>query len=101
MKQVELYAKVRYAVRIEGLSKRAAARRFGIDPRTVDKMMEFSVPPGYRRSRQRVVVRISHTADRRLDAGLGDRTSGRRWRAECRSFPAYGAPARRTARRAG
>ena len=49
MKQVELYAKVRYAVQIEGLSKRAAARRFGIDPRTVDKMMEFSVPPGYRR----------------------------------------------------
>ena len=49
MKQVELYAKVRYAVQIEGLSKRGAARRFGIDPRTVDKMMEFSVPPGYRR----------------------------------------------------
>ena len=39
MKQVELYAKVRYAVQIEGLSKRAAARRFGIDPRTVDKMI--------------------------------------------------------------
>jgi transposase len=51
MKQVELYAKVRYAVRIEGLSKRGAARRFGIDPRTVGKMMEFSVPPGYRRSK--------------------------------------------------
>ena len=50
MKDVELYAKVRYAVRIEGLSKRAVARRFGIDPRTVDKMLEFSVPPGYRRS---------------------------------------------------
>ena len=32
MKDVELYAKVRYAVRIEGLSERAAARRFGIDP---------------------------------------------------------------------
>ena len=51
MKQAELYAKVRYAVQIEGLSKRAAARRFGIDPRTVDKMMEFSVPPGYRRAK--------------------------------------------------
>ena len=48
---MELYAKVRYAVRIERLSERAAARRFGIDPRTVAKMMEFSVPPGYRRSR--------------------------------------------------
>ena len=47
MKQVELYAQVRYAVQIEGLSKRAAARRFGIDPKTVAKMMSFSVPPGY------------------------------------------------------
>jgi transposase len=51
MKNVELYAKVRHAVRIEGLSKRAAARRFGRDPRTVEKMLEFSVPPGYRRSK--------------------------------------------------
>jgi transposase len=51
MKRVELYAKVRYAVRIEGLSERAAARRFGIDPRTVSKMLAFSVPPGYRRTK--------------------------------------------------
>src|SRR3954471_12758925 len=48
-KDVDLYLKVRHAVRIEGLSERAAARRFGIDPRTVNKMMKFSVPPGYRR----------------------------------------------------
>ena len=48
MKDVDLYLKVRHAVRIEGLSERAAARRFGIDPRTVNKMMKFSVPPGYR-----------------------------------------------------
>ena len=51
MKVVELYARVRYAVRIEGISGREAARRFGIDPRTVAKMLSFSVPPGYRRSR--------------------------------------------------
>ena len=58
MKQVELYAKVRYAVRIEGLSKRAVARRFGIDPRTVDKMLAFSVPPGYRRSKPPVKPKL-------------------------------------------
>jgi hypothetical protein len=46
MKNVELYGRVRYAVQIEDLSERAAARRFGIDPRTVSKMMKFSVPPG-------------------------------------------------------
>ena len=51
MKNVEIYGRVRYAVQVEGLSKRAAARRFGIDPRTVAKMMVFSVPPGYVRSK--------------------------------------------------
>jgi transposase len=51
MKGVELYGRVRYAVQIEGLSHRAVARRFGIDPRTVAKMMVFSVPPGYRRKK--------------------------------------------------
>src|SRR5436305_14501010 len=51
MKDVEVYLKVRHAVRIEGLSERAAARRFGIDPRTVKKMMKFSVPPGYVRKK--------------------------------------------------
>jgi hypothetical protein len=51
MKVVKLYGRVRYALRIEGLSRREAARQFGIDPRTVAKMLAFSVPPGYRRSR--------------------------------------------------
>ena len=46
MKGVELYARVRFAVQIEGVSQREAARRFGIDPRTVAKMLAFSVPPG-------------------------------------------------------
>jgi len=40
-----------FAVQIEGVSQREAARRFGIDPRTVAKMLAFSVPPGYRRNR--------------------------------------------------
>ena len=35
MKGVELYGRVRHAVEIEGLSRREAARRFWIDPRTV------------------------------------------------------------------
>jgi len=51
MKQVELYGQVRRVVFVEGLSRREAARRFGIDPRTVAKMLSFSVPPGYRRSK--------------------------------------------------
>jgi transposase len=51
MKGVELYAQVRRAVFVEGISQREAARRYGIDPRTVAKMLAFSVPPGYRRSK--------------------------------------------------
>jgi len=51
MKRVELYARVRHAVQIEGISRRAAAERFGIDPRTVAKMLKFSVPPGYVRTK--------------------------------------------------
>ena len=54
MKRVELYARVRHAVRIEGLSERAAAERFGINPRTVSKMLRFSVPPGYVRVKPRI-----------------------------------------------
>ena len=51
MKGVELYGRVRYAVQIEGLSHRETARRFGLDPRTVAKMVRFSVPPGYVRKK--------------------------------------------------
>jgi len=50
MRTVELYAAVRRAVFVEGLSQREAARRFGLSRTTVAKMMQFSVPPGYRRS---------------------------------------------------
>src|ERR671917_2165743 len=50
MKAVELYARVRRACHVDGVSQRQAARVFGIDPKTVAKMLRFSVPPGYRRS---------------------------------------------------
>ncbi len=51
MKQVELYGRVRYAVKIQGMSRHEAARLFGIDRRTIDKMLAFSTPPGYRRKK--------------------------------------------------
>ena len=49
MRTVELYAAVRRAVFVEGISQREAARRFGLSRTTVAKMMQFSLPPGYRR----------------------------------------------------
>src|SRR3954470_18484425 len=48
---VELYGRVRHACQVEGLSQREAARRFGLHRKTVRKMLAFSVPPGYRRSK--------------------------------------------------
>lgn len=51
MKCVELYGRVRHKVLIEGYSNRDVARMFGIDPRTVAKMLKYSVPTGYRRTK--------------------------------------------------
>jgi len=51
MFSVELYGRVRHACQIEGLSQREVARRFGLHRNTVRKMLAFSVPPGYRRSK--------------------------------------------------
>jgi transposase len=46
---VEIYGRVRRAVRVEGKSQRAVAREFGLSRDTVRKMLEYAVPPGYRR----------------------------------------------------
>ena len=48
---MELYAAVRLAVVDEGLSHHEAGRRFAIDHRTVKKMLIYSVPQGYRRTK--------------------------------------------------
>ena len=49
MYTVELYARVRRAVLVEGHSQRAVAREFGLARKTVSKMLAYSLPPGYRR----------------------------------------------------
>lgn len=48
---VELYARVRRACHVEGMSIREASRVFNLDRRTVAKMLVYSLPPGYRRSK--------------------------------------------------
>ena len=45
------YAAIRLEVVVEGLSHREVGRRLGIDRRTVKKMLSYSAPPGYRRTR--------------------------------------------------
>ena len=44
-----VYARVRRACMVEGMSTREAARVFGLHRDTVRKMLKYSVPPGYRR----------------------------------------------------
>ena len=51
MYRVEMHARVRRACRVEGMSTREASRVFGLDRKTVRKMLSFSVPPGYRRGK--------------------------------------------------
>ena len=49
MYHVELYARVRRACMVEGMSVREASRVFGLHRDTVRKMLAWPVPPGYRR----------------------------------------------------
>ena len=46
---MEIYGRVRRAVRVEGKSQRAVAKQFGLSRDTVRKMLEYAVPPGYQR----------------------------------------------------
>ena len=46
---MEVYLRVRRAVMVEGMSIREAGRTFGLHRDTVRKMLEYPVPPGYRR----------------------------------------------------
>lgn len=49
---MDLYGRVRHAVLLDGMSRREAARLFGINRRTVEKMLMFSILPGYRRDKE-------------------------------------------------
>ena len=69
---MELYARVRRACMVEGMSTREAARMSGLHRDTVRKMLRYSVPPGYRR--QSPPRRLHH---RRLPGTRADRGQGR------------------------
>lgn len=48
---MEVYARVRRAVQVDGMSIRQAAREFGLSRKTIRKMLQFSLPPGYERKK--------------------------------------------------
>ena len=63
---MDLYARIRRACHVEGMSVREAARKFGVHRATVRKMLTHSVPPGYRRDKPR----------RRPKLAVGDDSEG-------------------------
>lgn len=48
---MEVYARVRRAVQVDGMGIRRAAREFGLSRKTIRKMPRFSLPPGYERKK--------------------------------------------------
>lgn len=50
MYSVDLYSRVRRACHVARMNKSAAARHFGIDRKTIAKILVHAVPPGYRRT---------------------------------------------------
>jgi transposase len=44
--KVEVYARLRRAVQVDGMSIREAAGEFGLSRKTIRKMLQFSLPPG-------------------------------------------------------
>ena len=58
MYPVELYVKVRRAVMVDKCSEREVARLFGIHRKTVKKMCQFAVPPGYQRKSEPVSPKL-------------------------------------------
>ncbi len=58
MKDMDFYESVRRMVMIEGVSRREAARVFGVHRDTIDKCLAFSASPGYRQSAPRAKPKI-------------------------------------------
>ena len=52
MYTLELYARVRRAVHVEGRSQREVAQKFELARKTVRKMSAYSAPPGYERQKR-------------------------------------------------
>ncbi len=69
------YARIRRAVMVDGLSRREAATRFGVHRNTITKMLQYSVPPGYRRRERPASKKLGPQMawiDALLDADRGE-----------------------------
>jgi helix-turn-helix, Psq domain len=48
---LEVYARVRRAIQVDGMSIQQASREFGLARKTIRKMLAHSTPPGYERKK--------------------------------------------------
>ena len=55
---MEVFARVRRAVQVDGMSIREAARQFGLLRKMIRKMMQFSLPPSYERKKPPLLIEI-------------------------------------------
>ena len=81
MYTVDVYRRVRRAHFVEGMSIRQAARMFNLHCNTVNKMLEYSAPPGYRREqppRRPKLDPYKGVIDRRRTINRYRRSSGTR-----------------------
>jgi transposase len=56
--KVEVYARVRRVIQVDGMSIREAARQFGLARKTIRKMLAYSIPPGYDRKKPAVKPKL-------------------------------------------
>lgn len=59
-----MYEEVRRSVLVEGLSKREAAKLYGINRRTVAKMCKYATPPKYKRKKGKLYPKIGEYRDK-------------------------------------
>jgi hypothetical protein len=49
--RLEVYARFRRAVQVDGISKRQAPREFGLSRKMIRNMLEYTATPGYQRKK--------------------------------------------------
>jgi transposase len=68
---MELWSEIRRKVLVEGVSKRQICREYGLGWWTLEKMLAFTEPPGYRRRVPRGRPRLGAFVGDRRDPGRG------------------------------
>jgi transposase len=77
---MEQWSEIRRRVLVEGLSRRAACREYGLHWRTLMKMLEYSEPPGYRAAQPRAKRKIGPFLELIAEILKQDQTAPRKQR---------------------